>query len=86
MNNGKTIHNLMTVLSIITVILAIITFALQVTAFNALRHVILCSCILLLITVELVFDEILKDSKGITMDIIGLIAWLPNLILNLPNI
>ena len=86
MNNGKTIDNLRDAFSIITVILAIITFVLHVTAFNALRHVILCSCILLLITVELVFDEILKDSKGITMDIIGLIAWLPNLILNLPNI
>lgn len=65
MNDEKMMDGLRTAVGTINVILMIITVVLWVVAFNALRHVILCSCVLLLITVELVFDGILKDLKGI---------------------
>jgi hypothetical protein len=83
MDDEKIMNSLRTVVGTINAILMIITMVLQIFAFNALRHVILCSCILLLITVVLVFDGILKDSKGIAIRGIWYVVWLLNLILNL---
>ena len=65
MNDEKKMNGLKTIVDTIWAILMVITVVLQMVAFNALRHVILCSCILLLSTVGLLFDGILKDSKGI---------------------
>ena len=86
MSDEKMMDSLRTVVGIINMILMVITVVLQVAAYNALRHVILCSCILLLITVELVFDGILKDSKGIATRGMWYIIWLLNLIINLFSI
>ena len=83
MNDEKMMDGLRTAVGTINVILMIITVVLWVVAFNALRHVILCSCILLLITVELVFDGILKDLKGIATLGCWYALWLLNLIMNL---
>jgi hypothetical protein len=83
MNDEKMMNNLRTIVGIINAILMIITVVLQIFAFNAMRHVILCDCILLLTTVELVFDGILKDSKGIAIHGCWQAVWLFNLILNL---
>ena len=86
MNDEKMMDSLRTIVGIINLILMVITVVLQVAAYNALRHVILCSCILLLITVELVFDGILKDSKGIATCGMWYVLWLLNLIINLFSI
>ena len=86
MSDEKMMDSLRTIVGIINMILMVITVVLQVAAYNALRHVILCSCILLLITVELVFDGILKDSKGIATRGMWYIIWLLNLIINLFSI
>ena len=86
MSDEKMMDSLRTVVGIINMILMVITVVLQVAAYNALRHVILCSCILLLITVELVFDGILKDSKGIATRGMWYVIWLLNLIINLFSI
>lgn len=83
MNDEKMMDGLRTACGTILVILMLITVVLQVVGFNALRHVILCSCILLLITVVLVFDGILKDSKGIATRGWWYALWLFNLIMNL---
>ena len=86
MNDEKMMEGLRTAVGTINMILMIITVVLQVVAFNALRHVILCSCVLLLITVELVFDGILKDRKGIATRGYWYAVWLFNLIVNLSSI
>lgn len=83
MNDEKMMDGLRTAVGTINVILMIITVVLWVVEFNALRHVILCSCVLLLITVELVFDGILKDLKGIATLGCWYALWLLNLIRNL---
>ena len=83
MNDEKMMFGLRTAVGGINMLLMGITVLLQVVAFNALRHVILCSCVLLLITVELVFDGILKGSKGITTRGWWYALWLFNLIMNL---
>lgn len=80
MNDEKMMDGLRTAVGTINVILMVITVVLQVVAFNALRHVILCSCVLLLITVELVFDGILKDRKGIATHGCWYALWLCSLI------
>lgn len=76
MNDERMMEELRTKVGIINMGLIIITGTLHVVAFNALRNVILCSFILLLITVELVFDGILKDSKEIVIH-----GWLYILVL-----
>ena len=83
MNDEKMIDGLRTVVCIINVILMVITVVLQIVAFDVLRHVILCSCVLLLITVTLIFDGILKDSKGMITRGWWYALWLGNLIINL---
>ena len=83
MNDEKMMDGLRTAVRTINMLLMVITVVLQVVAFNALRHVILCSCVLLLITIELVFDGILKDSKGIFTRGWWYALWLFNLIMNL---
>ena len=82
-NDEKMMNGLRNVVGTINMILMVITAVLQVVAFNASRHIILCSCVLLLITVELVFDGILKDSKGIATRGCFFALWLSNLIINL---
>ena len=86
MNDEKMMNGLRTAVSTLYLILTIITIVLQIVAFNALWHVILCSCILLLITVALVFDGILKDRKGMATRGFWYVLWLFNLIMNLFSI
>ena len=83
MNDEKMMDDLRTAVGTINAILMVITEVLHVVAFNALRHVILCNCVLLLITVTLVFDGILKDSKRIFTRGCLYALWLFNLIINL---
>ena len=67
----------------VSLILMIITVVLQTVAFEALRHTILCSCVLLLITVTLIFDGILKDSKRMALHGSWYALWFFNLIRSL---
>lgn len=86
MNDEKMMDGLRTTVMRINVILMFITVTLQVLAFEALRHTILCSYILLLITVTLVFDGILKDRKEMVTHGWWYALWFFNLIMNLFNI
>ena len=83
MNNEKMMDGLRTTVMVINTILVFITVGLQVLAFEALRHTILCSCILLSITVTLVFDGILKDRKEMVTHGWWYALWFFNLIMNL---
>ena len=65
MNDEKMMDGLREAVGIIIIILAVIVLVVELVAFTALRFAILCSCMLLLIAVELVLNGILKDSKGI---------------------
>lgn len=73
------INGLRTAVGTINMILMAITLVLQFVAFNALRHVILCSCVLLLVTVELVLDRTLKNSKLVTIRGCCYALWSSNL-------
>ncbi len=86
MNDEKMMDGLRTAVGTINVILMLITMVLQVFAFEALRHVILCSCVLLLITVTLIFDGILKDGKGMALHGSCYALWFFSVIMNLFNI
>lgn len=81
MDNEKRMKDLQHIVSIINSILMVITVALELFAYNALRHAILSSCVLLLTTVELIFDGILKDRKKITQRGKWYVLWFINLIL-----
>ena len=83
MNNEKVINRLRNACGIIILILIAIMAALQVVAPNVLRRVIMCHFILLLITVTLVCDGILKDSKGFALRCIVYAIWLNHLIMSL---
>lgn len=86
MNDEKMMGGLRTAVGTINVILMFITVILQVFAFEALRHVILCSCVLLLIAVTLIFDGILKDGKSMALHGSWYVLWFFNVIINLFNI
>lgn len=86
MNDEKMMYGLRTTVMGINLILMVITVVLKALAFEALMHTILCNCILLLITVTLVFDGILKDRKGMVTHGLFYALWFFNLIMNLFNI
>ncbi len=81
MNDEKMINSLRTIVMGINAILMVITVVLQLLAFEELRHTIMCSCILLLITIALFFDGVLKDSKKIAWHSSWYILWFFNLII-----
>ena len=83
MYDEEKMKGLRTIVSLVLVILMVVTVVLQVVAFDALRHVILCSCVLLLITVSLVFDGILKDGKNLFTHSAWYALWFFNVIMNL---
>ena len=75
MNDEKKMKVLQTAIIGATIILMCITLVLRLWAFDALAHTILCSCILLLLTITLIFDGILKDSRGIKLHIFWYVLW-----------
>ena len=81
MKDKKIMKGLRTKVMGVNVILMCITLVLHIWAFEALRQAILCSCILLLIAVTLVFDGILKDGKGMATQGGWFVLWLYNLII-----
>ncbi len=83
MNDKKTMNGLRATVMSINVLLMCITVVLQLWAFETLRHTILCACVLLLITITLVFDGILKDSKGMITHGSWYALWLFSLIMAL---
>ena len=83
MDDKKMMEGLRITIMSVNVILMCVTVALQVVAFEPLRHTILCSCVLLFITITLVFDGILKDRKEMIVHGSWYALWLFNLILNL---
>lgn len=83
MNDEKMMDGLRSVTMLINVILMVVTVVLQIVAFDALRHTILCCCVLLLITITLVFDGILKDGKGMAMHGGWYLLWFFSVIMNL---
>ena len=85
MNDEKKLKVWRSILKKSNTILMCITLALQICAFKALKHSIFCSFILLLLTVILVIDALLKEYKEITTDGILYTMWFLNLILNFNN-
>lgn len=83
MNDEKMIYGLRTAVSVVNLIVMAITIVMQAIAFETLRHVIMCSSILLLIAITLTFDGILKDSNRIPKHICWYILWLFNLLISL---
>jgi hypothetical protein len=83
MKDEKRMEMLKKVVISINIILMVTTMVLQIFAFNTIRHVILCGCVLLLSSVQLVFDIILKDSNGFSSDITILTLFASILIMRL---
>ncbi len=67
MNNKEMMNALRATVELIAVILIVVTIVLKVCALETLRLVIMCSCILLLITVTFIFDGILRDGKKMAL-------------------
>ena len=86
MNDEKMMKGLRTAFTGVSVILVLIILVLQLSAFEALMHTILCNCVLLLITVTLIFDGILKDGKNMALHGGWYVFWFLNMIANLPTI
>lgn len=76
---------LRTLITAITSLLMCITLVLYLLAFEALVHTILCGCILLLMTIELIFDGILKDSKNMKLHVFSYVIWFISMIETLFN-
>lgn len=79
MNNKKKIQILRKIVTSINVILISITLAFQIWSFNLLRHTVLCSCSLLLLSITLILDGLLKDTEGISIHCSWYALWLFNL-------
>lgn len=79
MNDEKKIDLLRTIVMGVNVILMCVAVAFQAWAFELVRHAILCSCILLLITITLVCDGFLKDAKNLALHSSWFVLWLLNL-------
>ena len=79
MNDEKKMNKLRTAVENISLIPMVILIFFEMTA---VQRVILSSCILLLITIELVFCGILKDSKRIVISGALYVLWLIALIVN----
>ena len=62
------------------VLFMLVTLVLQIVAFKAYLHAFLCSCILALTTITLVFDGILKDNKQMFVHACWYVAWFINLL------
>lgn len=71
------------VVMLINVLLMVVTITLHIAAFEPIRHTILCSCVLLLITATMIFDGILKDGKNMVIHGGWYALWFFNLIMNL---
>ena len=83
MYDEEKIKGLRTVVMLVNVLLMLVTVTLQMAAFEPVRHVILCSCILLFVTATMIFDGILKDSKNLFLHGSWYALWFVGLILNL---
>lgn len=79
MNDEKKMNNLRTAVENISLIPMVILILFEMTA---VQRVISCSCILLLMTIELVLCGILKDSKRIIIRGALYVLWLIALIVN----
>lgn len=86
MNNEKNIVNLRNAIGYTNEILIINYLLVQVATFGTIFNVVFCICILMLITIDLIFNQILKDSKRSLACGVCLIVWLFNLIINLSSI
>lgn len=79
MNDEKKMNGLRTLFQNIKIIPMVILIFIDMLAIG---RVLLCACILLLITIELVLSGILKDSKGIATGSAWYVLWLIALIVN----
>ena len=83
-DEGK-MKKLRTLVMLIDIVLMFVTMVLETTVFQALLVSILCACVLLLTTVTLVFDGILKDSKNMFTHGLWYTLWFLNMIITLFN-
>lgn len=85
MNNRKEImmQVLWYVAMSLTAILMCVTVLLQIFAFDSVKHTILCSCIILLSTVTVVFDGVLKEKKRMLIHTVLCVVWVFILIMGL---
>ncbi|MBQ3414045.1 MAG: hypothetical protein IJH39_01580 [Clostridia bacterium] len=83
MNDEKRIKSLRIANLLVTAILMGVTVMFMIVTFEPLRHTIMSSCVLLLLTITLVFDGILKDKKQMMSHSIWYVLWFSNLIITL---
>ena len=86
MNDEKKMNFWRRSLSILTIVLLGINAILGIATFEALRQCILYICALMLATISLVLDGIMKNGKRLCLDSIYYIVLSYTLITNLFNI
>ena len=82
MNDEKMMKVLREIVLCVCTILIIITVVLEYAAFEKTRNIFLCSCILMLLTIAIVFDTILKDNRRKTTHCIWYVIWFLNIIMS----
>ena len=79
MKDRRRLSSIQLAVMIVSVMLMIVTVALQLTYFNITVHIILCSFIVILTIVTIIFDILLKEKIG---KILGHICWICIWVLN----
>jgi len=83
MYDEEKMEGLRTVVTSVDLLLMAVTIILHDMAFEPIRHVILCSCILLFSTATMIFDGILQDGKNLILHGLWYAVWFAVLILSL---
>lgn len=83
MKDKRKLDDLQLIVSMISIALMIITFAVQIIDFVFIRHIILCLIIIVLTIVAIVIDTIIKEHKRILSHTILCSMWSLNLILSI---
>jgi len=83
MNDKEMLKGLRTIVLSISALLMVITVIVQLSAYQAVLHIVLCSTILILMAFTLVFDLLLNDGKELVHHFGWFVLWCLNLLLNL---
>ena len=83
MKNRRKLDDLQLIVIMISIVLMILTFALQIVGFVFIRYIILCSIIIVLMIVSIILDIIIKEHKRILYYVFLCFLWSLNLILSI---
>lgn len=83
MKNRERLEVLQAIGLIVALILMCITVGFQSFAYDAILHVVLCFCIILLSAFMLILDRILQDKKSFYVHFFWLVIWSFNVIITL---